>query len=119
MNLFRYSDPNYLKNLSYIFLFDRNKKKTFIKKSVGHAKLYSEYFPIFNEEFPLLCACKHLTGLWASSVLSVVKTDWKFASRFLLVCIIGNEQITAAKDGAFVWVVGDGKLGQGEFEFFL
>lgn len=56
--------------------------------------------------------------LWTSDVLAVVVADWELGIRTFFVCIVDDADITAAKDGTFVRVVGDGELSEVEVELF-
>lgn len=61
-------------------------------------------------------AGKGKTGLWASYVLAIVVADRELCIWTLFVGIVNDANVAATEDGAFVWVISDGELGQVEIE---
>lgn len=77
---------------------------------VSFIKLNQEHFPLLHQEFPIFGSCQKLASLWFSIVLSIVETDWKLTPRFLLVRVVGYEQVTASEYRSSFRVVGNSKL---------
>ena len=74
-------------------------------------------FPFFCCKSSLDMARKSLTWLRVSSILEVVVTDWELSIWLLDVRTIHDADITATKDGSFVWIAGNCKLSQIQVKF--
>jgi hypothetical protein len=77
-----------------------------------------EDLPLLDEELPLRMTGEGETRLRTPNILSVVVTDGEFRIGTLLITVINYADIATTEDWPLVWVVGNGKLGQVEVEFF-